>query len=93
MRNITSEANMDLRHWCREHSTDNRETLQRLMTYLPRAMETELTDRQRQIIHMHFYEELTITQIARALSLSPSSVSRTLHRGTQRLLRVLRYSV
>ena len=93
MRNTTSEANMDPRLWCREHGADNTGTLQRLMTYLPRAMETELTARQRQMIHMYFYEEMTVTQIAQALSLNPSSVSRTLHRATQRLLRVLRYAV
>ena len=93
MRHIASDESISLLHWYREHSAGNSNTLQQLMTYLPQAMETELTDRQRQMIHMYFYEEMNITQIAQALSLNPSSVSRTLHRATRRLLRVLRYAV
>ena len=93
MRHIASDESISLLHWYRELGADNSSTLQRLMTLLPQAMETELTDRQRQMIHMYFYEGMNITQIARALSLNPSSVSRTLHRATQRLFRVLRYAV
>ena len=93
MRNITSDAYIDLRQWYHQHGADNSQTLQRLLQILPQAMEAELTDRQRQIVHMHFYEEMNITQIAQTLSLNPSSVSRTLHRATDRLLRVLRYAV
>ncbi len=93
MRNISSDANIDLRQWCSEHGADNSEALQRLLTYLPQAMEAELTDRQRQTIYMYFYDEMNVTQIAQALSLNPSTVSRTLQRATQRLLRVLRYTI
>ncbi len=93
MRNITSDAHIDLRQWYHQHGADNSQTLQRLLTYLPQAVEQELTARQRQIVEMYFYNEMSVCQIAQELSLNPSSVSRTLHRATDRLMRVLRYTV
>ena len=93
MRNISFDANIDLRRWCSEYGADNTEALQRLLAYLPQAMEEELTDRQRQTSYRYFYDAMNVTQIAQALSLNPSPVSRTLQRATQRLLRVLRYTI
>ena len=92
MNNIIFDGNMDL--WC--HGPDgsgNAEQLERLLSHLPQAIETELTDRQRQMVSMYFYQNMNASQIARALQLNPSTVSRTLHRAAQRLQRVLRYAM
>ncbi|MBR5572733.1 MAG: sigma-70 family RNA polymerase sigma factor [Oscillospiraceae bacterium] len=71
-------------------ANDNSLRLGRLRRYLPEAME-DLTARQRQIVHLHFYENLSVSQIARRLNVNPSSVSRCLSRAQLRLQRVLRF--
>lgn len=93
MHNISSETAASLRRWRTEDAETNREQLARLIAHLPVAVREELTDRQRQVLTMHFYEEKTVCQIARELHLNPSTVSRTLQRATQRLYRILRYTV
>ena len=42
---------------------DNSLRLGRLRRYLPDAME-DLTARQRQIVHLHYYENLSVSEIA-----------------------------
>ena len=92
MNNILFNSNMDL--WRRGlDGGGNAEQLERLLAYLPQAIEEELTDRQRQMVGMYFYQNMNASQIARELQLNPSTVSRTLHRATQRLQRVLRYAM
>lgn len=71
---------------------DNSLRLGRLRQYLPEAME-DLTARQRQIVHLHFYENLSVSEIARQLEVNPSSVSRCLSRAQLRLHRVLRFTL
>lgn len=71
---------------------DNSLRLGRLRRYLPEAME-DLTARQRQIVHLHFYENLSVSEIARQLAVNPSSVSRCLTRAQLRLQRVLRFTL
>ena len=45
----------------------------------------ELPMRQRQVVVLRFYEDLTVDQIASTLSISSGSVKTHLHRATQRL--------
>ena len=45
----------------------------------------ELPMRQRQVVVLRFYEDLTVDQIASMLSISSGSVKTHLHRATQRL--------
>lgn len=71
---------------------DNSLRLGRLRRYLPDAME-DLTARQRQIVHLHYYENLSVSEIARQLEVNPSSVSRCLSRAQLRLQRVLRFTL
>lgn len=93
MRNISSDAGIDLRRWHTEEGEANSEQLARLAAHLPQAIELELTERQRQMVIMYFYENKNTSQIARELQLNPSTVSRTLRRAAQRLQRVLRYTM
>ena len=88
-----SEQAFDLRHWRTEEGESTTERVARVLTHLPRAMEEELTPRQRQILEMHFFEDLTVTQIARRLGVRPSTVSRSLQRSARKLNHILRYSV
>lgn len=90
---IASDHTFDLRHWRTEDGDSNTERVARVLTHLPRAMEEELTDRQRQILELHFYEDLTVTQIARKLGIHPSTVSRSLQRSARKLSHILRYTI
>ena len=87
------ESDFSLRRWRAENAGSNEEQRRRLLALLSQATRTELTERQRQIVHLHFYEEKSVTQIARELNLHPSTVSRSLQRSARRLQRVLRYTV
>ena len=93
MIHIASEQEIDFRHWRTQDGESNAEQLKRLLAHLPRAMDEELTERQRQILRLHFYENMSITQIARELHIQPSTVTRSLQRSARRLQRVLRYTV
>lgn len=65
--------------------------LERLAKQLPRALEDELTPRQRQLITMYYFEGKSMTQIGEELHLSVSTVSRSITRAMERLFRSLRY--
>lgn len=81
------------RSWQQQRSSDNSRLLERLQGKLLQAMEEALTPRQRQILTLHFFQNMSVTQIAHELQLSKSSVSRTLHRGLEKLEKTLQYSL
>ncbi len=56
------------------------------------AIDEELTDRQRELISLYYLEQMSMTEIAKRLELSPSTVSRTLKRGRGRLKKYLKYN-
>lgn len=79
--------------WRRNESGDNSQRLERLSHNLPLAVQQELTPCQRKMLEMHYYQNMRVTDIARELGISKSSVSRTLRRAKDRLYRSLRYSL
>ena len=83
----------DLKAWMDSHAEDNEADLRRLKRNLRLAREEELTPRQKQVIEMYFEQEMNVTQIARALGVNKSTVSRTLRRGKRRLKHCLHYSI
>lgn len=82
----------DLSAWNQANCEDNSEQLERLRRNMRRARETELTDKQKEIIFLHYDLGMSVTQIAREKGLNKSSVSRILARGRERLKRYLQYS-
>ena len=86
-------ALMDAQLLRSESGGDNSERLQRLRSHLPDAIRQELTPRQQQILRMRFVENMRVVDIAAALEVDKSTVSRTLSRATKKLYRVLRYSL
>lgn len=83
----------DMTVWMRENAPDNAEQLSRLRRNLRQAREKELTPRQKEILSMYFDQGMNIPQIAGALKLNRSTVSRTLRRAKERLYRALRYAL
>lgn len=88
-----NEVYGDLQAWMAANAEDNESDIRRLKRNLRMAREEELTERQKQIVHMHFEQEMTVTQIANALGVNKSTVSRTLRRGKRRLKHCLRYTL
>ncbi len=82
----------DLAVWERSNSGDNSEQMDRLRRNLRRIRETELTDRQAEMMHLYYDLGMSIPRIAQEKGLNKSSVSRTLARGRERLKRYLQYS-
>ena len=82
----------DLAAWERENGEDNSEQLSRLRRNMRKVRETELTDKQAEMIHLYYDLGMSIPQIAREKGLHKSSVARTLARGRERLKRYLQYS-
>ena len=73
--------------------SDNRERLDRLRRNLRRALEKELTPRQRQVLELYYGQNLSVTRIGSLLGVAPSTVSRTLRRAKDKLHRYLQYSL
>ena len=82
----------DLSAWNQANCEDNSEQMDRLRRNMRRVRETELTDKQAEMIHLYYDLGMSIPQIAREQGLHKSSVSRTLKRGRERLKRYLQYS-
>ena len=91
--NRSSEIPGDWERWLRDQGETNDARLQRLRRGLRRARREELTERQRQVLALCYDQNLSITEAARRLGVSPSTVSRTLQRARQRLYRCLRYGL
>ena len=79
------------RLWC--HSEDNERQMQRLQEKLLQAIEEVLTPRQRQILLLCFFENMSVSQIAEHLHIAKSTVSRSLKRSVEKLEKTLHYSL
>ena len=56
-----------------------------------RVIAEELTDTQREMLTAYYFQELTMTQIARDRGVNKSTVCRTIHRAENKLRRFLNY--
>lgn len=61
------------------------------MERVQRVIREELTDLQRQTLTAYYFQQQTITQIARDRGVAKSTVWRTLRRAEEKLRRFLRY--
>lgn len=86
-----NEVYGDMAAWLRANAEDNESDVRRLKRNLRLAREEELTPRQRQLMQMRFEQNMSVTEIAEALGLDKSTVSRTITRAKQRLYKCLRY--
>lgn len=82
-----------LQLWMEGRNDDNHLQLERLLRNLPLAVEQELTPRQREMLRMRYSRGMRNGEIARALGVNKSTVTRTLNRAVERLFRTLRYSL
>jgi RNA polymerase sigma factor (sigma-70 family) len=69
----------------------NRARLAVVSRALREAIDTELTPRQREVLHLYYYENQRCKDIAETLGVHPSTICRIRQRAEQRLRRSLRF--
>lgn len=72
-------------------SGSNEKQILYLKRQLHKAMESELTDRQRDIVRSFYFEGKSVTDIAASMGVNKSTVSRHLKRSREKLKNVLSY--
>ncbi len=63
-----------------------------LGNHVKTAIREELTKRQQELIELHYLEGRSITEISQLLEVNPSTVSRTLKRGRERIRKYFKYN-
>lgn len=92
VKNISGRRDLEYQFYIRSlYGADNGDSRRRLIGNLRRAMESELTPRQLQIMKLYFMEGEKQCDIAIMLGVNKSTVSRTISRGKSRLHRCLKY--
>ena len=81
----------DMAVYTRQMAADNSREINRLKRNLIRALQEDVTPRQRQALLLYYSEGLNMREIGERLGVDKSTVSRTIKRGEQRLQRCLRY--
>ncbi|MBQ8539459.1 MAG: sigma-70 family RNA polymerase sigma factor [Ruminococcus sp.] len=72
------------------HGT-NEASIEKMKHILCLALQCELTQRQRQCLELYYYENMKKYEIADALSISPSTVSRHIKAAERKLKSVAKY--
>ena len=81
----------DMAVYARQMSADNSKEISRLKRNLIRALQEDVTPRQRQTLLMYYSDGLNMREIGERLGVDKSTVSRTIKRGEARPRRCLRY--
>ena len=81
----------DMAVYARQMSEDNSKEISRLKRNLIRALQEDVTPRQRQTLLLYYSDGLNMREIGERLGVDKSTVSRTIKRGERRLRRCLRY--
>lgn len=74
-----------------ESSGDNSLQTAALKRVLHNVIDNELTERQKEIVMLYYFNNKNILEISRELGLNKSTVSRHLQRARDKIERVLRY--
>lgn len=69
----------------------NTDKIRKASEIVGKVVASELTDRQRECLSLYYYEGCTMPQIAQALGINKSSVSRAISRGKARIKRSMKY--
>ena len=81
----------DMARYSIQMAGDNSQEINRLKRNLIRALQEDVTQRQRQTLLMYYGQGYNMREIGERLGVDKSTVSRTIKRGEQRLQRCLRY--
>ena len=88
---FTGKADESLRAILFSDDDGDNDRIRRMKRVLAKAINTELTAKQRNAIMLYYYEGMNMVQIAERLGITFQAVSRMISRGRLRLFRVLQY--
>lgn len=95
MRNQVSEQALSFNRFLIQklmgEAEDNSGQLAHAQKALLDILQEELTERQREVLTLYYYDGMNIPEIAETLSVNRSTVSRTLQRAKQRIYKNLRF--
>lgn len=74
-----------------ENETDKYNKRANVKRVLLRVIENELTERQKQIINLYYFKNMNIVSIAEKLGVSPASVSITMKRARNTIIKYMQY--
>lgn len=74
-----------------ENAGDNSLQTATLKRVLHNVINNELTDRQKEIVLLYYFNNKNVSEISRELGVNKSTVSRHLSRARERIERVLKY--
>ena len=77
--------------YSRQMSADNSREISRLRHNLIRALQEDVTEKQRKALLLYYAEGYNMREIGERMGVDKSTVSRTIKRGEARLRRCLRY--
>ena len=75
----------------KNNACTNQKKYKKILKVLPKAIEGELTDRQKECLVLKYYDNLSLNQIALALDIDRSTVSRHIKKARSRLYKILTY--
>ena len=81
----------DMAVYAQVMAEDNSEQMGRLRRNVMRALQEDVTPRQRECMLLYYEKRLNMRQIAELAGVGKSTVSRNIKRGESRLRRCLRY--
>ena len=81
----------DMARYAQAMAGDNSEQLSIVKRNLVRALQEDVTPRQREVLLLYYGHRLNTREIGEKLGVSRSTVARTIKRGEARLRRCLRY--
>lgn len=81
----------DMALYSMQMASDNSKEISRLKRNLIRALQEDVTERQRQTLLMYYAQGYNMREIGERLGVDRSTISRTIKRGERRLQRCLRY--
>jgi RNA polymerase sigma factor (sigma-70 family) len=81
----------DMAVYARSIASDNSAQISRVKRNLVRALQEDVTARQREMLLLNYDRRYNMREIGELLGVDKSTVSRTIQRGERRLQRCLRY--
>lgn len=72
---------------------DNSKKHSLMLKIMQNIIENDITERQRQMITMYYFQHMNIPQIAETLGMNRSTVSRTISRGRKNIMAKMKYFV
>ena len=74
------------------HNTNDNEHTERIKRVISLVIRNELTEKQRQVLLMYYFDNKNIIEISKELGINKSSVSRLISRAKMRIEKALKYN-